>query len=65
MAAAKRPSGTPAPMPMPTATRATAIEVFAPAISREAMSRPKWSVPSQCVAEGGCSFSAMASVDVS
>ena len=55
------PSGTPSPSPMPTATSATAIEVRAPTISIDRMSRPKWSVPSQCTAEGGCSLSAMAS----
>ena len=59
LAAASRPSGTPSPTPIPTATRATAIEVRAPAISIDAMSRPKWSVPSQCAAEGGFSLSAM------
>ena len=46
-------------MPMPTATSATAIETRAPTISIDSTSRPKWSVPSQCAAEGGCSFAAM------
>ena len=44
------------PMPMPTATSATAIETRAPTISIERTSRPKWSVPSQCAADGGCSL---------
>ena len=35
------PSGTPSPIPMPTATMATAIEVRAPTISIDSMSRPK------------------------
>ena len=40
-AAAARPSGTPSPSPMPTATNATAMEVRAPTISIDRMSRPK------------------------
>ena len=40
------------PMPMPTATSATAIELRAPTMIIERMSRPKWSVPNQCAAEG-------------
>ena len=54
-AAAASPSGTPSPMPIPTATSATAIETRAPTMIIEKTSRPKWSVPSQCAAEGGCS----------
>ncbi len=59
LAAASRPSGTPTAMPMPTATMATAIEVRAPTISIDSMSRPNWSVPSQCAPEGACMRSAM------
>jgi hypothetical protein len=33
-------------MPIPTAISATAMEVCAPIISIESMSRPSWSVPS-------------------
>ena len=47
-------------MPMPTATSATAIELRAPTMMRESTSRPKWSVPNQCAADGGFSFCAMA-----
>ena len=46
-------------MPMPTATSATAIETRAPTMIIERTSRPKWSVPSQCAAEGGWSLPAM------
>ena len=52
-------------MPMPTATSATAIETRAPTMIIESMSRPKWSVPSQCAAEGGCSLAAMSSAATS
>ena len=41
---------------MPTATSATAIETRAPTMIIERMSRPKWSVPNQCAADGGCSL---------
>ena len=58
-AAARAPRGTPKPRPMPTATRATTMELTAPAMIIERMSRPKWSVPSQCPAEGGRSLPAM------
>ena len=44
-------------MPMPTATSATAIEFLAPIITMERISRPKWSVPNQCAADGVCSLS--------
>ena len=40
-AAARSPRGTPATIPIPTATTATAIEVRAPTISIDRMSRPK------------------------
>ena len=46
------------PMPMPTATSATAIELRAPTMIIDSMSRPNWSVPKICVAEGGCMRSA-------
>ena len=54
-AAAARPSGTPSPAPIPTATKATEIEVRAPTMIIVSMSRPKWSVPSQCRALGAIS----------
>ena len=38
---------------MPTATSATAIDTRAPTMIIERTSRPKWSVPSQCAADGG------------
>ena len=38
---------------MPTATSATAIETRAPTMIIDSTSRPKWSVPNQCAAEGG------------
>ena len=41
---------------MPTATSATAMETRAPTMIIERRSRPKWSVPSQCAAEGGWSL---------
>ena len=41
VAAANNSSGTPTTMPMPTATIATAIEVRAPTISIDSISRPK------------------------
>ncbi len=44
---------------MPTATSATAMETRAPTMIIEKTSRPKWSVPNQCVADGGWSFAAM------
>ena len=40
------------PAPMPTATAPTVSEVTAPDISIETTSRPSWSVPSQCAADG-------------
>ena len=40
-AAAARPSGTPSDMPIPTATRATAMDVRAPTMIMLKMSRPK------------------------
>ena len=64
-AAATSPSGTPTPMPMPTATSATAIEIRAPTIIIDSTSRPNWSVPSQCAAEGACSLSGMSSAATS
>ena len=41
LAAAHSPSGTPKLKPMPTATTATAIDVRAPTMIIEKMSRPK------------------------
>ena len=64
-AAAISPSGTPNPMPMPTATSATAIDTRAPTMIIENTSRPKWSVPNQCSADGGLSFAAMSSTATS
>ena len=58
-AAAQSPKGIPSPMPIPTATNATAIEVRAPTIIILKMSRPKWSVPNQWVPLGVCSLSGM------
>ena len=48
-------------MPIPTATIATPIDVRAPIMSIESVSRPKWSVPSQWSEPGGWSFRAMSS----
>ena len=59
-AAAARPSGTPRPSPIATATSATASEVRAPAMIMDAMSRPRWSVPSGWASDGPWSLSAMA-----
>ncbi len=53
-AAASRPSATPSDRPMPTATKPTAKELRDPTINIDSTSRPNWSVPSQCRAEGGC-----------
>ena len=50
--AASRPSGTPMPVPMPTATNDTAIEVPAPRMIIDSMSRPNWSVPEPMRAGG-------------
>ena len=61
LAAASRPSGTPITMPMPTAIRATAMEIRAPIMTMEKMSRPKASVPNQWVVEGVFSLLAISS----
>ena len=58
-AAASSPSEAPSDRPMPTAMIPTTIEVRAPTISSETMSRPSMSVPSQCADEGGLSLCAM------
>ena len=64
-AAAIKPSGTPRPMPTPTAAKATAMDVLAPIISIERMSRPKWSVPKRCSDVGVFIRSAMLRVSMS
>ena len=43
----------PTPRPMAVAARATPSEALAPAMIIDSTSRPKWSVPSRCAAEGG------------
>src|SRR5213593_2590683 len=48
------PSSTPATAPMATAMTPTAIDVRAPAITRESTSRPYWSVPKGWGVDGGC-----------
>lgn len=57
-AAAIRPRPTPKVRPMPTAMTPTMMVERAPTSSSETMSRPSTSVPSQCAADGGCSFEA-------
>ncbi|MNR21102.1 hypothetical protein D3C85_1379820 [compost metagenome] len=59
LAAASRPSAVPTTRPMPTAITPTRMDARAPTSSSEATSRPKASVPSQCVAEGPCILFAM------
>ena len=44
------------PAPMVTAASATAIELNAPTMIIDNTSRPKWSVPSGCGADGGSSL---------
>ncbi|OPY10890.1 MAG: hypothetical protein A4E67_00412 [Syntrophaceae bacterium PtaB.Bin038] len=39
---------------MPVETKPTLREICAPQIIRDSTSRPSWSVPNQCTAEGGC-----------
>src|SRR5947199_10009960 len=48
------PTSTPATAPMATAMTPTAIDVRAPAITRESTSRPYWSVPKGWGVDGGC-----------
>ena len=50
--------------PMPTAMIPTAIELRAPTISSDAMSRPRLSVPSQCAAEAAASLCGMSISEV-
>jgi len=50
--AARMPRRVPATSATAIALSATAIATEAPCTSRENMSRPRWSVPSQCAAEG-------------
>jgi hypothetical protein len=40
-------------VPNSTAPNATVSELRAPAITRESVSRPIWSVPNQCASDGG------------
>src|SRR5262249_29873535 len=54
-----RPSTTPAAAPIATAIRPTAIDARAPAITRASTSRPYWSVPNGCAADGGCNRNAI------
>ena len=49
---ARMPSGTPTTAAIPTATRPTKTVIWAPAMRREAVSRPKRSVPRRCSALG-------------
>lgn len=51
--AAISPSALPTVRPSPTAPRPTASELRAPTMIIENTSRPNWSVPNQCSAEGG------------
>ena len=46
------PSGTPMSSPIATASTPMSNEIRVPYMSRVAMSRPSWSVPSQCDPEG-------------
>ena len=57
-AAASSPSAVPTPMPMPTAITPTRMELRAPTMRSERMSRPNASVPSQWAVEGGCNLAA-------
>ena len=59
VAAASSPSGTPPSMPIPTASKATAIDVRAPTMIIDRISRPKWSVPSRWSTEDGANLAAM------
>ncbi|MCY1233075.1 hypothetical protein D9M72_455940 [compost metagenome] len=56
-AAAQAPSGTPMPAPTKTATIETEIELRAPTMIIDRMSRPKLSVPNQWARLGPCSLS--------
>ncbi len=58
---AHKPRKTPADIPIPTATNPTSKVFWAPTIIREATSRPKWSVPSQWLEEGGFNLFATSS----
>src|SRR3989454_10100494 len=49
------PISRPTTTPRPTAMMPTAIDVTAPTITRERMSRPYWSVPKGWAADGPCS----------
>ena len=46
------PMKIPAAAPSPTAMTPTAIDVTAPRMMRESTSRPYWSVPKGCAADG-------------
>src|SRR5918999_776897 len=46
------PSGTPTTRPIATASTPISSEIRVPYMSRVAMSRPSWSVPSQCEPDG-------------
>lgn len=57
--AAAEPSATPSTIEMTITENATCSEMPVPQTRRESTSRPYWSVPNQCAAEGAASVLAM------